>query len=513
MAAEPEWQGEPCFVNLNPGPHLFVDDFLIANSINLTRTTHQPEKLPEAVISNAGGDSPVLYMKVDRDPETGFFRAWYNSIGVSGPGPSHRYEISHRYTESQDGIHWRASDAVHTPHPGLDFSLFLVDERTDTPERSVFRDLRSARDLLAAHVPSDRSGNPETEAEGLRFGTSASLKSRNTSPSERYKLAVYYAGQGMWVSHSADGINFEPYPNNPAIPTSLDDTPADSMDFKQVIADIVDGCWDPLKQEYLVGCGVGENGYRGKAPRNFESRRRCVGVASSKDFLNWERPRIIVRPDPNNGYEEFYGFKPMVRGNLYLGFLRVLHDELTALPDVPEAGIGWTELITSRDGKAWTRYQDKFIDRSPVPGAYDHAMAWFGDCVTVGDKEYIYYGGYSEGHKRGPRQMGLGFLRKNGFVSRDAGSEVGDLTTPPVIITGSSITINADVSGEIRARVTDARSQPLKGFDWQDCVPIRGDSLCHPLEWNGQLSAITGRPVRLELQMREARLYGVDVDT
>ncbi|NWG13400.1 MAG: hypothetical protein HXY20_07705 [Acidobacteria bacterium] len=28
------------------------------------------------------------------------------------------------------------------------------------------------------------------------------------------------------------------------------------------------------------------------------------------------------------GIEEFYGFKPMVRGNLYLGFLRVLRDDL-----------------------------------------------------------------------------------------------------------------------------------------------------------------------------------------
>ncbi len=53
-------------------------------------------------------------------------------------------------------------------------------------------------------------------------------------------------------------------------------------------------------------------------------------------------------------------------------------------------------------------------------------MAWYGDCLTVGDKEYIYYGGYAQGHKvRSDRTLGMGMLRKNGFVSRDAGIESG----------------------------------------------------------------------------------------
>jgi hypothetical protein len=461
MAHAPAWHGEPYLANLNPGPHLFVDDFLIADGAELTRTTHQPDRLTEPVIGNDGGDSPVLYMKVDRDPQTGVFRAWYNNIAVFGPGPSHRYEVSHRYAESRDGIHWQRSVVLRTPHPGQEFSLFLVDEG---------------------------------------------------SGAERYKLAVFsHPSKGMSVSHSADGITFQEYPGNPAIPASLDDTPVDSMDYRQVIADIVDGCWDPLRQEYLITCGVSENGYRGKAPRNFESRRRCVGVAHSKDFRRWEYPQTIVRPDTNNGYEEFYGAKPMVRGNLYLGFLRVLHDELTAIPEVPEAGIGWTEIITSRDGRNWTRSQDRFIDRSPVRGACDHAMAWFGDCVTVGDKEYIYYGGYAEGHKRGPRQMGLGFLRRNGFVSRDAGSKTGRLRTRPLIITGSELTLNAAVQGQLRVRVTDSQAHPLKGFDWQDCRPIHGDSVCHPLEWTGgPASAVSDRAVRLEFEMTATALYAVD---
>jgi len=451
-------------IQLGQGPRLFIDDYLIAESTGLTRTTHRPEKLPEPVIKCDGADHPVFYVKVDRDPENGLFRVWYNSIRVSGPGPSHQYDISHRYRESTDGIHWGESQVVSTPHSGLDFSLFLVDKGADSP-----------------------------------------------NPSERYRLGVYYAGKGLWVSHSSDGLNFTDYPDNPVIPTSFDDTPADSPDYKNVIGDIIDGCWDPLKKEYLLGCGVGENGYPGKAPRNFPSRRRCVGMSASKDFVNWEIPRIIVRPDPNNGLEEFYGFKPMVRGDLYIGFLRVLHDDWTALPGVPEAGVGWTELITSRDGKTWTRYQERFLDPDPTPGAYDHAMAWFGDCVQVGDKEYIYYGGYTEGHKRGDRQMGLGLLRRDGFVSRDAGDTEGLLRTPALALKGDGITVNAKVSGELRVRVTDPDGAPLPGFDWSDYASIAGDSLAHPLVWKGGTMPTTNKPVRLEFSLRQAELYGFDV--
>jgi hypothetical protein len=118
-------------------------------------------------------------------------------------------------------------------------------------------------------------------------------------------------------------------------------------------------------------------------------------MSTSRDFIAWQRPRLVVTPDPNNGVEEFHGFKPVVRGDLYLGFLRVLRDDLPATEGGPVEGIGWTELMTGRDGCDWTRHQDVFIDRQRRAGAWDHAMAWYADSVTVGDLECVYYVGYS----------------------------------------------------------------------------------------------------------------------
>ena len=60
--------------------------------------------------------------------------------------------------------------------------------------------------------------------------------------------------------------------------------------------------------------------------------------------------------------------------------------------------------------------------------------------VLKGNLEYIYYGGYSAGHKVGDRQVGLALLRRDGFVSRDAGAERGLLRTPPLLAAGRALT-------------------------------------------------------------------------
>ena len=318
-----------------------------------------------------------------------------------------------------------------------------------------------------------------------------------------------YFHQGLAVAFSADGLRFEPYGENPVI-VADEGTPYE-RGYVNVIGDIIDGCWDPLHKRYLIGCKINQGGYPGKPNHHQEGWRRTVGMSVSKDFINWKRPWQIVKPDLDHGIEEFYGFQPMVRGNLYLGFLRVLRDDLSADKGGPVRGIGWTELLTSRDGEGWTRHRDEFLDRSQEPGTWDHAMAWVADCVTVEDKEYVYYGGYLSGHKGGNRQLGMAVLRKNGFVSRDAGVDESVLRTPLVVLDGIGLAVNAAVEGQMRMRISDEQGRPLPNFDWSDNIPINGDSVAHFVEWKGDFSEIVGRPVRLEFAMSKTQLYGFDL--
>ena len=72
-------------------------------------------------------------------------------------------------------------------------------------------------------------------------------------------------------------------------------------------------------------------------------RFRVVGFSRrdwSADDLRAHVREIVGAKYPSaNDLEEFYGMKPMVRGDLYIGFLRVLRDDLPADPDIQAEGL------------------------------------------------------------------------------------------------------------------------------------------------------------------------------
>lgn len=147
----------------------------------------------------------------------------------------------------------------------------------------------------------------------------------------------------MCVAFSPDGFRFTEHPGNPVIPAHAPGVRFDDPGYEHFIGDIIDECWDPLRQEYLFGCKINQSGYPEKP------HHHVAGVTAGKGFVTWPRPRLIVIPTAGEEIEEFYGFKPIVRGDLYIGFLRVLRDDLAATTGGPVEGIGWTELMTRRN--------------------------------------------------------------------------------------------------------------------------------------------------------------------
>jgi hypothetical protein len=96
-------------------------------------------------------------------------------------------------------------------------------------------------------------------------------------------------------------------------------------------------------------------------------------------------------------------------------------------------------------------------------------------------------------------------------VSRDAGPDGGRLVTPPVLLAGSKLTVNAHVRGELRAGLLDAEGQPIRGFSPDDCRPIQGDNLAHAVAWKGTTADLGNQPLQIEFHLREGELYGFDV--
>ena len=455
-------EAEP--IHLRPGSHLFVDDYLISYSEGLRRTTHSPRKLGQSIIPSAEPwhEMPLPYLKVIYYSASAQFRMWYNIRNNKKGIPSTAYA----YAESEDGIKWRRPN------------LGMV-EVQGTRDNNMFKAVERAFGLGFID-------------EGPAY----------LSPLRRFKMAYYRLTQpmGMHVAFSPDGLVFTEYSHNPVLTD---------------VSDIVDAAWDPLKDEYLV-CfkvwSIPSDGYEGSTPNAREGMRRLVVQSTSEDFIRWTPPYRIIVADPEEpGIWEFYGMVPQIRGQLYLGFLRVLRDDLDADLEEEARGIGWTELVTSRDGLFWMRHREPFLDRSTEAGTFDHAMAWVGDVVTDGERELVYYGGYSEGHKVGKRQISVAFLRKNGFVSRDVGSTPGLLRTAVVILEGDKMVVNARVEGELAMRIVGPSGKAVSGFDWSDFSTIRGDSVNHAANWRGDLSELRQNPVRLEFRLREAQLYGFEL--
>jgi len=312
-----------------------------------------------------------------------------------------------------------------------------------------------------------------------------------SDPSKRFKYGWYHGG-GLRIATSPDGLAWTPLSADAVLPHDHD----------------INGIFrDPIRKRYIAMVSSYTTGL------TWTGRRRVPMTSTSGNLIDWRKPWYAITPDAKDeGETQFYCFDGLLaRGGLLIGMLRVLRDDLPADPGGPVAGIGYTVLIWSHDGETWERDRAPFLDRNPTPGSWDHAMTWIGAQIIVGDETFLYYGGYASGHKVErftERQIGLARMRRDRYVSRDAGETAGTLRTRPIRFAGSALTVNADVEGELRVRLIDSGGAAIEGFDGRDADPIRGDSLAHPVKWKGSLASLRGKDVRIEFSLRRAKLYG-----
>lgn len=317
-------------------------------------------------------------------------------------------------------------------------------------------------------------------------------------PARRYAFGWYMDG-GLKMALSPDGLTWSFLSPDPVIRHNHDIT---SIFF------------DPIRDRYIATVSV----YR---PGWWKDNRRVTMHAYSRDLATWTPPRYVVLPDPvrDDGETQFYAMDGyLVRGDLIIGMVKVLRDDLKAddPPDPPDAyGVGYTTLAWSRDGEAWVRDTAPFFAPDPGKGAWDHAHAWVDEQVPVGDKVYLYYGGYARGHKVNrfeERQIGLVTITRDRYVARRAQAERGILRTPPLRLDGGGMTLNVDSrGGSVRARCLDAGGAPIPGFGFEDCAAISTDSIDAPLAWKHPLTELRGKDFALEFELARASLYGFAV--
>jgi hypothetical protein len=437
-------------IQVKSGPHLFLDDFLIEQSSNVIRRIQSPKReLAQPIVTGKEDKNFQPYVTVLRDPRTGRFRMWYG-VPVNG-SQSHLAHI-----ESEDGIHFIRPHRVLEDPSKIGFGASVLDEG---PE---FRD-----------------------------------------PSWRFKFL--WDNGGLMLARSADGLTWTADPAHPVITG---------------VNDISHLARDSARNRYIALFGFPSSpndGYQGKTPNAREGYRRCVGQSTSTNCINWTVPRRIFAPDARDeGITEFYSMGGVVtRGQMLIGLLKVLRDDLPCEPGGKVDGLGYTVLAWSHDGETWQRDREPFLDRTASPGTWDRAMAWCDYQLPVGDEVYIYYGGYARGHKVErftERQIGLVRMKRDRYVAQEAKGD-GVIRTRLLTFDGSVVRLNVDASvGEARIQLLDENGKPVRGFHLSDCAPIKTDTLDAPITWKHSLSEVKGKPVRMEIHLRKARLFGFEVN-
>lgn len=447
----------PSAIELRDVPLLFADDSVIAASNGIVRTVHSAQTLTAPVIEPDRpweGSRVYIYGSVYYNEAARQLRMWYMSRPQAFSGDRVLYATS------QDGVRWTK--------PSLDSS----------GQNAVF----------SIHSPS------------------VLLDLRESDPAKRYKM-LGSKGGGYHAAFSADGLRWTSYPKNPVLKFG------DTITLTQ----------DPATGEYLA--------YHKRPAKVRGFGRRVVWLSRSRDFQEWTEPELVFAPDEEddawakqpNQRTEVYNMSVFPHAAGFIGLPTIFRltaarrpkSELTA-GQSPDDGPIDVQLATSADGRTWKRMQPRLnvIPRG-APGTFDGGsiLGVSSTAVHVGDETWVYYTAMTTTHggPMPPKRLSIGRAawRRHGFVSLDA-TERGRVETKPLRLGAPALIINTDASGgELRVALLEADGRAIAGFGLEDCEPLRTDATRWVARWRSRARVPTDRPVRVVVEMNNARLFSM----
>jgi hypothetical protein len=327
-------------------------------------------------------------------------------------------------------------------------------------------------------------------------------------PSARY-VCSYYAGRGLRVAVSPDGLAWQPLVDRTVLPHDHN---------------INNVWWDPLRSHYVATLSSFM-----PSPR-WIGRRRTTLQSYSTDLIHWSSPAYVLYADPAHGDQgktEFYAMSAfLVRGPLVIAMVKVLRDDIVAQGVEPGAySRSYTTLAWSRDGLHWTRDQAPYFEPDPDPSAWDHAHAWIDEQLMFGDSLYLYYGGYKQGHKANrftERQIGLVRILPDRYVSRRAqNGNTGHLRTVPLAVNcnPTTVSVNANAAGGVlRVQVRDVKTGKIvPRLSLAECRSIRTDGTNIRVLWGSEeqtgqkLASLSGGTIQLEFELTNAEIFAFEL--
>ncbi len=476
----PYLKNPPSIIPINVGRQLFVDDFLIEHTM-LYRSFHTPYLYehnpilkPETSLEMNNGICPVACPFNDGvfyDPKDQLFKMWYHAGWFDGIG----------YAISKDGLQWE--------RPTLD-----VEPGTNK--------------VLPA-----REGHK-------RDGVGVWLDHDAMDPKQRCKMFAYFRTpnwEGGEVYTSPDGIHWgEPTRTGPC----GDNTTFFYNPFRKMWVYSIRG------QDARVSYDRRYIGQQDPQTYRFRCyREHCDFIEGArwgeKDVVFWIGADELDLPHPRLGYQtQLYNVDAVAYESLMLGLFQIHQGppnpvcEEGGFPKITELMIGF-----SRDGFHWDRpNRHPFIASSQKEGTWNRAYLHSagGSCLIIGDVIYFYFGAWSGlspklgGHMYAGGSTGIAMIRRDGFVSMDANTSRGSLTTRLVTFKGKFLFVNTNTKdGELRVEVLDHNDQVIVPFSSNNCNPICTNKTMQMITWQDvkNLSHLIDKPVKFKFNLTNGQLY------
>lgn len=251
--------------------------------------------------------------------------------------------------------------------------------------------------------------------------------------------------------------------------------------------------------------------------------------------LSRELPTVMARDDHDPNGVQLYTNAVMRYpndGNTYLAFPAAY--QTFKGPDWKDRALNGNDgafdiqFAASRDGINWTRWRQPYVAAGHYDGVDLRLVSMGQGMICRGRNLYQYFVGWPHTHGRPvvwDRDLNdraewlkkdLGGIycatqRVDGFVSMDAGFPGATLTTRPLRFDGKTLRLNLHAAGNggVRVALLDAAGNQISGFGRSDCDWINVDSIDHAVTWKSgtNLEALAGKPVRIEFNLRNARLF------
>ncbi len=254
--------------------------------------------------------------------------------------------------------------------------------------------------------------------------------------------------------------------------------------------------------------------------RNIKGQRKNY-ISSSKDFINWDFPKLILEPDISEGCQtQIYGTQASSYGNYVIG--------LSPLYNTVETDMNWAKMEGTMDISAafskgsynwrWLNPKDRFISLKDEKTSECGMIHPLTSLIYLPEKIRMYYAAsdFSHGNThlitQKPQYINFAELRPDGFTSI-ACDEAGYLLTRPFSVSSSQLYINANCNkGTLRASIRDAyTNQPIEGFNFKDCIAINTDEIYHQIEWknNEGVNRFDNRPIRLAIECKNVEIFSI----